>query len=228
MTIEQQRAALSKLRDLQGTPLTALAAMFILSRPAGKHELATLLRRSEPTISAAIDFLEVEGYIVRENYRQWALAAGQLFLPGFELLPAGSRNPKNFSLETKKSLVSGTCTVLTTTTSNSSTDRVVVSKEPETQKTLVSGELAQALGEIRIGGEAVSRRAWPKLAALEWVTPDYLSAMAGWVSEHNDPRKRTVGFFIHCVKSGDVVPEARSDDDRQKYIAGEFAEYIQS
>lgn len=211
MRTVQQREALAKLRDLQGPPLAVLIAMHIVPRPVKKRELAAMLRRNEKTVSAAVDFLEQEGYITRQNYRAWALASGQLFLPGLDLLPSETRNGRKRGFETVKSTVSGT--VRTTSTLISSPD-IVVRSEAETVESTVSDEITEALAAIRIGGEAVSKQTWPTLAALAWVTPEYLTSMAAWVSDHSDHNKRTIGFFIHCVKSGDVVPEVKSVSER--------------
>ena len=205
----QQRQALTTLRDLQGPPLSILIAMGILRTPVGKKEVSTALGRSEKTISKAMDFLELNGYIERADYRHWRLPGGQLPLTFTEtgIFPVSSA-------ETGNSMVLAS----TTTTSNKmsvsereileqppSEDVVVEVESPETVNFTVSEKLQQAFAEAGIG-----ENMWPRLARKSHVTPGYVRAhtearKSGW-GAYEDQKKCNSGFQIHCMLAGDEPP----------------------
>jgi len=109
--------------------------------------------------------------------------------------------------------------LLTTTTDTSVQDKPVVvssSKSGETSKFDVSAELAAVFREIGIG-----RGAWDRLAALEWVTPAYVRALWARLQADPNPRRRSVGLLIHCIRSGDPAPE---HCDRCGGLAGQHAD----
>ena len=205
----RQRQALTTLRDLQGPPLSILIAMGILRVPVGKKEISTALGRSEKTISKAVDFLELNGYIERVDYRHWQLPGGQLPLEFIEtgIFPVSSA-------ETGNSMVSGPTTTTSSRTAVSerkmieqtpSEDVVVEVESPETVNFTVSEKLQQAFAEAGIG-----ENMWPRLARKSHMTPGYVRAhtearKSGW-GAYEDRNKCNSGFQIHCMLAGDEPP----------------------
>lgn len=205
----RKRAALAKLRDLQGPPLAVLFTMLIVRRPVTKSFLSMALRLDEKTVSGAVDFLEFEGHINRIHYRAWALNNGQLTLPGFAIGLLNADVPV-LQAETGESPVSAVRTTTTTLIENSINNNVSSSSSTvcdETGESPVSGEIETVLLELRIGGEAINRNQFQRLAACEWATPRYLRAMAARINAHTKESYRNVGFFIHCVTAHDPEPE---------------------
>ena len=52
----------------------------------------------------------------------------------------------------------------------------------------------------------IGRNMWPKLAALEWMTAEYVAAHAAAARKRGEP----INFVIQRLRSGDQVPQSKT------------------
>lgn len=72
------------LRLLKGPPLSILAALFVVSRPAGVQEICVSTGYSHAPIEAGLTFLESQGFVQRHGYHGgWMLTSLALQLSFF-------------------------------------------------------------------------------------------------------------------------------------------------
>ena len=244
----------SEIALFRGLGNTALLFMLLvrLDRPAGETELAEILNSSRNTVHAQLRSLSMLGVIARSGYRNgWILTvAGRQMVLGTDQ-PAALPEPEDGAKEIEEIAESDCENELRKicafeppiTTINTSSELkedliVVVRKEssqlrkncafepPECPENPPSqDENPELLKIFQKAGITLNRRT-RKLLEKPYISADYI--WAHYLALKAKGKAGETGLLITILESGAPAPEQSADPqkDYQRYLGGEFSEFI--
>lgn len=208
----------NQLRLIKGAPLTVLITLLIMGGFANNKALYFLY--GPKTTAKAFDTLSDAGFVTKVT-GGWQLTKG-----GAQLALQFQNSEKVGKIPTFNEKVGNIPTFAPTTTINNNTNNKTLSINSSSTEKM--GEIPTFDEEVinTLKGVGVGDPMRSTLAGLDHVTLDYLQGhIAAWKAEKN-PKKKTLGLLIHKIKSGDPVPDQGKDKSPERYIHGEFSEFI--
>lgn len=214
---------LTFVRSLKGAPASILLAFVFSRRAMTALELQEWTGYKGDNITVAVRLLINLGWLIARSPRgPWCLAEGRQFplisdesdLIGFvsSVVAAAESNEKVSTI------------TATTTTTDRSTPIKSDSQSEEDEKTFAFKENIATFRELKIVG-----RRPQKVAALEWVTPDYIRAHVA-AARDKPGIDNPEGFALTRMEDQAPMPEKELTSrhaETTKYTGGAFAELLE-
>jgi DNA-binding CsgD family transcriptional regulator len=214
-------AEIDIFRSLKKTAIVLLL-MLRLDRPAGETELAAVLSMNIETVRNHLRELSARQLVTRtERYQGWSLtgAGSQMILPMPETrelpAPATAEKPRspaesalNMRIRRSATPISGGKPV-----DNSAQPSAAPDPDP------APADLPERLAIL--AGAGIGEPTRSRLAHLAHAEPAYLRAHCNRAKAE----RRGTGLLIHRIQMNDPAPRGY-DDDRDRYVTGEFAHLV--
>ncbi len=193
------------LRTLKGAPLAVLIALALTRQPAGAEYLARVTGYSERPTEQALKLLADYGLATRNGRFAWQIAGGVVQLPFILSETNDDEPPQVGSVKSRNKCDSNSTATTAIVESQEVRSGAAVVNATESQKMRLNLKILKECGIFEPKAS--------EIAALDWVTPDYIRRHAGYGERRGDPK----GLVIHRMLAADPAPLSEEEQRSEYY-----------